>query len=117
VLLAEQFNRAGNAIRLQLDKQGVKYRLKENAFVHVEDPEALQNAAQSLDGRAILNRINHCLPALLTQPMTKRFPCATKQKPWIIALPLEAIDVAGGDEPFLQIQQRQILHAIKIPPP
>ena len=48
-----------NAIQLQLDKQGIRYRLKDNAFVEVEDPEALQKAAESLDGRAVLNRINY----------------------------------------------------------
>ncbi len=47
-----------NAIKLKLDKQGIKYKLKENAFVSVDDPQALQQAAQSLDGRAVLNRIN-----------------------------------------------------------
>jgi len=48
-----------NAIRLQLDKQGVQYRLKENAFVDVDAPEVLQKTAESLEGRALLNRINH----------------------------------------------------------
>jgi hypothetical protein len=44
---------------VQLDKQGVHYRLKDNAFVDVADPQALQKAAESLDGRAVLNRISH----------------------------------------------------------
>ena len=48
-----------NAIQIQLDKQGIQYRLKDNAFVDVEDPEALQKAAECLDGRAVLNRINY----------------------------------------------------------
>jgi len=52
---AEFYFNGHNAIQLQLDKQGIKYRLKENAFVDVDDPEALQKAAQSLDGRAVLN--------------------------------------------------------------
>ena len=55
---AEFYFNGHNAIRLQLDKQGIKYRLKENAFVDVDDPDALQRAALSLDGRAVLNRIN-----------------------------------------------------------
>ena len=56
---AEFYFNGHNAIQLQLDKQGIKYRLKENAFVEIHDPEALQKAAQSLDGRAVLNRINY----------------------------------------------------------
>ena len=48
-----------NAIQLQLDKQGIQYRLKDNAFVEVANPDALQKAAESLDGRAVLNRINY----------------------------------------------------------
>jgi len=56
---AEFYFNGHNAIQLQLDKQGVKYRLNENAFVDVENPEALQKAAVSLTGRAVLNRINY----------------------------------------------------------
>jgi hypothetical protein len=48
-----------NAIQLQLDRQGIQYSLKDNAFVDVDDPEALQKAAQSLNGRAVLNRISY----------------------------------------------------------
>ncbi len=48
-----------NAIQLQLDKQGVYYRLKDNAFVDVDDSKALQKAAESLEGRAVFNRITH----------------------------------------------------------
>ena len=48
-----------NAIQLQLDRQGIQYRLKDNAFVDVDDPEALRKAAQSLNGRAVLNRISY----------------------------------------------------------
>lgn len=56
---AEFYFNGHNAIQLQLDKQGIKYRLKENAFIDVEDPGALQKAALSLDGRTVLNRITH----------------------------------------------------------
>jgi len=56
---AEFYFNGHNAIQLQLDKQGIKYRLKDNAFVDIADPEALQKAAQSLDGRAVLNRITY----------------------------------------------------------
>ena len=40
--------------------------------VEVEDPETLQKAAESLDGRAVLNRINYCLPALPAQKRCRR---------------------------------------------
>ncbi len=56
---AEFYFNGHNAIQLQLDKQGIKYRLSENAFVDVENPEAFQKAAASLTGRAVLNRINY----------------------------------------------------------
>ena len=55
---AEFYFNGHNAIQLQLDRQGIPHRVKDNAFVEVEDPEALQKAAESLDGRAVLNRIN-----------------------------------------------------------
>ena len=48
-----------NAVQVQMDKQGIHYRPKDNAFVDVDDPEALQRAAESLDGRAVLDRITH----------------------------------------------------------
>jgi len=48
-----------NAIQVQLDKQGVHYRRQDNAYVDVEDPEAIRKAAESLHGRAVLNRVNH----------------------------------------------------------
>jgi len=56
---AEFYFNGHNAIQLQLDRQGIQYRLKDNAFVDVDDPEALQKAAQSLNGRAVLNRISY----------------------------------------------------------
>jgi len=56
---AEFYFNGHNAIQLQLDKQGIQYRLKDNAFVDVADPGALQKAAQSLNGRAVLNRISY----------------------------------------------------------
>jgi len=48
-----------NAIQVQLDKQGVHYRRHDNAFVDVDDPEAVRKAVESLNGRAVLNRVNH----------------------------------------------------------
>ena len=58
---AEFYFNGHNAIQLQLNKQNVKYRLNENAFVDVENPEVLQKAAASLSGRIVLNRINYWL--------------------------------------------------------
>ena len=46
-----------NAIQVHLDKQGVHYRRHDNAFVDVDDPEAIRKAVESLNGRAVLNRI------------------------------------------------------------
>jgi len=54
-LLTEQFNQASNAIHIHFEKQNFKYRLNENPFFDVENPDALQKAAASLTGRAILN--------------------------------------------------------------
>ncbi len=47
-----------NAIRLQLDKEGLKYRMKDNAFTWVENPERLQEIAKSITGRQIQERID-----------------------------------------------------------
>ena len=46
-----------NAIQVHLDKQGVHYRRHDNAFVDVDDPEAIRKAVESLNGRAVLNRV------------------------------------------------------------
>ena len=48
-----------NAVRLKLDAQGVKYRMKDNSFIWVEDIEAIQKIAFSLSGRQIQERINY----------------------------------------------------------
>jgi hypothetical protein len=48
-----------NAIQVQLDKQGVHCRRHDNAFVDVDDHEAIRKAVESLNGRAVLNRVNH----------------------------------------------------------
>ncbi len=42
-----------------LDKKGIGYRMKDNAFVEIDDPEALQEIAKGLNGRLVLNRIKH----------------------------------------------------------
>lgn len=48
-----------NAIQIHLDKHGVHYRRKDNAFVEVDDPEAMDKAVESLSGRAVLNRVEY----------------------------------------------------------
>ncbi len=48
-----------NAIQVHLDKQGVHYRRHDNAFVDVDDPEAIRKAVESLNGRAVLNRVTY----------------------------------------------------------
>ena len=48
-----------NFIKQKLDEIGVKYRMKENAFVDVSEPEIIENIAKELDGRLINDRINY----------------------------------------------------------
>jgi len=48
-----------NAIQVQLDKQGVHYRRHDNAFVDVDDPEAISKAVELLNGRAVINRVTY----------------------------------------------------------
>jgi len=48
-----------NAIQVQLDKKGVRYRRQDNAFVDVDDPEAIRQAVKSLNGREVQNRVNY----------------------------------------------------------
>ncbi len=48
-----------NAIQLELDKRGIRYTKKENAFTVVEDPEALQKIATSINGYTVQHRIDY----------------------------------------------------------
>lgn len=48
-----------NFIQNQLDRKGVSYRKKENAFVDVSDPRQLQQAAEQINGRMVQQRIDH----------------------------------------------------------
>lgn len=48
-----------NAAKLQMDKKGIKYKTKDNAFVYAEDPEQLQEIVKELDGRAIMKRAQY----------------------------------------------------------
>jgi hypothetical protein len=48
-----------NAAKLQMDKQGIAYKTKDNAFTYVQDPEKLEEIVQNLTGRSIQNRVEH----------------------------------------------------------
>ena len=48
-----------NAIKLEMDKRGITYTKKDNAFTSVEDPDILQDIANSIDGYTVRNRINY----------------------------------------------------------
>lgn len=56
---AEVYFNGHNAVRLQLDSQGIGYRMEGNAFTWVEDYQAVQKIAFSLSGQQIQNRINY----------------------------------------------------------
>lgn len=47
-----------NAIRVQLDKEGIAYQMKDNAFTMVENQERLKEIAESLTGRQVQDQIN-----------------------------------------------------------
>jgi len=46
-------------IARMLDAEGVRYRMKDNAFVSVADPDALQAAADAIDPRCIQERLDY----------------------------------------------------------
>jgi len=48
-----------NAIQVQLDKKGIHYRRHENAFVDVGNPEEIDKAVKSLNGKEVINRVNY----------------------------------------------------------
>ena len=48
-----------NYIKLQLDKKGISYKMKENSFTHVSDPDALNQAAKEIDGKLVQQRIDY----------------------------------------------------------
>ncbi len=48
-----------NAIKVELSKRNIKYKMKDNAFTYVEDPEILTEIVQSLDGKKVLDRISY----------------------------------------------------------
>ena len=56
---AEFYFNGHNAIRLEMDRRSLRYRMADNAFTWVESPQAVQNIAWSLSGRQIQDRINY----------------------------------------------------------
>ncbi|MFZ3045162.1 MAG: RNA-binding protein [Desulfatirhabdiaceae bacterium] len=55
-----------NAIVLQLDQKKIHHKLCGNAFVDIDDPDAIAEAVKSLNGRMVMGRITYCLPAVPT---------------------------------------------------
>jgi len=56
---AEFYFNGHNAVRLQLDRQGIGYRMQNNSFTWVEDLAKVQKIAFSFSGREIQKRINY----------------------------------------------------------
>jgi len=48
-----------NYIKISLDQKGISYRMKDNAFVDVSEPEQLQKIANKIQGDLIKQRINY----------------------------------------------------------
>ncbi|MBD3250964.1 hypothetical protein GF380_00590 [Candidatus Uhrbacteria bacterium] len=61
---AEFYFNGHNAVRLQLDRQGIGYRMHRNAFTWVEDLSQVQQIAFSLSGQQVLERINYWMDLL-----------------------------------------------------
>jgi hypothetical protein len=60
-----EFNFNGhNYVRHQLDKRGIGYKMNDNCFTQVDDPHALEQIAQELDGRVVLERIEYWMNIL-----------------------------------------------------
>ncbi len=64
-----------NAIRLKLDAQGVKYRMKDNSFTWAEDLGTINKIAFSLSGRQIQERINYWMQRLFKFDKGKYSTC------------------------------------------
>ncbi len=47
-----------NAIRLELDKRGIRHTKKENSFTMMDNPELLQKIANSINGYTVQHRID-----------------------------------------------------------
>ena len=61
---AEFYFNGHNGVRLQLDAQGIGYRMRDNSFTWVDDLDAVQKIAFSLSGRQIQERINYWMGRL-----------------------------------------------------
>ena len=48
-----------NMAKVKLEKMGIKYRTKDNAFVEVDDPEQLQKIANDIAGKEVVERLNY----------------------------------------------------------
>jgi hypothetical protein len=53
-----------NAAKLKMDKEGLGYAMKDNAFIGIENRERFKEIVKDLNGRAVQQRVEHCLPAL-----------------------------------------------------
>ncbi|MCK4822707.1 hypothetical protein KA005_43490, partial [bacterium] len=49
-----------NAVRLEVDKRGLAYTKKDNAFISVDDPVVLQEIANTITGSVQANRHDKC---------------------------------------------------------
>jgi len=47
-----------------MDKKGIPYKTKDNAFIQIDDPDQFQSIVKELSGKIIMDRAEHCLPAL-----------------------------------------------------
>ena len=72
---AEFYFNGHNAVRLQLDAQGIGYRMRDNSFTWVEDLDAVQKIAFSLSGRQIQERINYWMGRLFRFDKGKYSTC------------------------------------------
>jgi hypothetical protein len=48
-----------NAAKLKMDKEGLGYAMKDNAFVGIENRERFKEIVKELDGRAVQQRVEH----------------------------------------------------------
>ncbi len=60
-----EFNFNGhNYIRHQLDKQGVEYKMDDNCFIGIDDPDKIHEIAKTLDGKLVMERIEYWMNRL-----------------------------------------------------
>ncbi len=56
---AEFYFNGHNAVALELERRGIGYKMKDNAFIWIEDPSVVQEIAFSLSGEMVQNRIEY----------------------------------------------------------